>query len=402
MKRKRRRVVMIAACFLGLGCGARTALDIPVPCVAIEPDAPAVVVSLTTERELGPVDLVILSDVSQSSGFYLRGIQRALAGQLVPSVRALSDEACVGLATFSDFPEGVCGNPADHPFRLVAPACADPELLDERLASLYAYGGGDTASASNVEALYQLATGEGVTPWVRPQASCPDETDGYACFRRDALPLILHFADSPFHNGPRGLHRYEDASCPGVSSAAHQYEEAVSALRAIAARVVSFHPRGVSADAIADLAALGRDTRSLGADGRPLVFDLGPDARALAEVIPVAMSLAGAGLPIDVNAVLVDPDPFDAIDPRVLVEGIFAARAIPATGVRAIEREAGVFRDAVGSVQLEFELALRHAPGVRAGRYRLGIELRADMRAVIDRRVLDVVVTGADAACGGR
>lgn len=383
----------------GASCGARTGLEVPVPCIALAPEGPPLRVELDTERRLGPVDVVILLDESQSAGYYFRALQATLRSRIVPALGALDGDVQLSLALFNDFPEGDCGEPANLPFRMRTPIGSSIEAVDRALAAAFPYGGG-TDSASNVEGLYQLATGEGVGSWVRPATGCPPGTEGYACFRPEALPLILHFADSPFHNGPGGSHPYSDpAACPVVAPYAHTYEEAVEALRWVHARVLTFYPRGVTSEAIADFERLARDTESLRSDGSPLVFAMANEPR-LDPVVPEAIVGISDALPVDVGAFIVDGDPTDGVDARDLVSAVLASRAEPPSGVRAIDREGGRFLGAVGDVRLHFELELRADAGVPPGRYRVTIVFRAEGRGEIGRRSLDVVVEGSDVRCG--
>jgi len=62
--------------------------------------------------------------------------------------------------------------------------------------------GGADGPESQVESLYQIATGEGLGSWV-PAYAGPDCV-GAPCFREGALPIIVMFTDAPMHNGPPG------------------------------------------------------------------------------------------------------------------------------------------------------------------------------------------------------
>jgi hypothetical protein len=67
--------------------------------------------------------------------------------------------------------------------------------------------------------------------------------------------------------------------------------------------------------------------------------------------------------------------------------------------VASIEREAGVFRGVVSGTDLLFQLRLRNdaiVPGPTARRFRLEIIFRGDGRTRLDRRIIDIVIPGAD------
>src|SRR5690606_11836371 len=122
----------------------------------------------------------------------------------------------------------------------------DLTAVQAALGRLAAAGGGD-GPESATEALYQTATGEGGTwtfasgaPTFRlAPAFCPSVPDevgrrrGYPCFRPGSLPIVVLVTDALFHNGPGGSNAYA-----GISPAPHTFDQAVSALNAIGARLI--------------------------------------------------------------------------------------------------------------------------------------------------------------------
>src|SRR5699024_6629717 len=120
---------------------------------------------------------------------------------------------------------------------------------------------------SQVEALYQLATGAGIGRFVSPSLGCPMGGQGYACLRRDALPVILLFTDAEMHNGPGGQHPY---SSTRLGVAPHSFTETMKALHDLGAKVIGFDSGGgVARD---ELRAIARATGTIGERGDPLVY----------------------------------------------------------------------------------------------------------------------------------
>ncbi len=56
------------------------------------------------------------------------------------------------------------------------------------------------------QALYSLATGLGLGPWVPTRGACANGGSGYACFRDGSVPVILVITDAPIHGGPSSGH----------------------------------------------------------------------------------------------------------------------------------------------------------------------------------------------------
>ena len=139
----------------------------------------------------------------------------------------------------------------------------------------------------------------------------------------------------------------------------------------------------------------------MGPSGEPLVFDLGVDSVNTAGALVSALATFSESTPVNLDAVLVDPNPDDAFDPRTLVERIEAIEARPSGGVSAIDREAGVFTGVRASTRVVFGRVLRNdiAPGPRTERHVIEVQVRVDARAVIESQLVEIVIPGLD---GGR
>src|SRR5690606_16624524 len=118
-------------------------------------------------------------------------------------------------------------------------------------------GNGLDRPESQVEALYQVATGEGIGSYVPPSFGCPTGGFGYPCFRVDALPVVLLFTDAPFHAGPGGSNAY---TC-SISPPPHSYAQAVAALDALSIRVIGLYSGG--GEGLGDVNAIAVDTNAL-------------------------------------------------------------------------------------------------------------------------------------------
>ena len=218
-------------------------------------------------------DVLFLMDTTGSMSGEITQIQARLGDTIIPGLATEIADVRFAVASHDDFPVGGYGSLGDTPFRLVQPITASVPTTQSAVNSLFASGGAD-APESQVEALFQAATGAGIGSFVPAHGGCAGGSGiGYPCFRPGATPIILLFTDADFHNGPVGAFPYS-----GVFPTPHTYAQAVSALNAIGAKVLGLMSGIAARD---DLLAIARDTGAVAADGTPIVFDIGSDGRSL-------------------------------------------------------------------------------------------------------------------------
>lgn len=393
------------------GCGAKTGLDVPdasrqqprdagrdsgldagIPCIEVPLDGGAIEVPLDIEAELARADVLFLVDTTASMQDEINQIRSGLRDRIAPGIADAIPDSALGVAHFEDFPEGMCGEAGDVPFRLLAPITSDLNRVQAAVDALR-LGNGLDRPESQVEALYQVATGDGFGRFIPPSFGCPGGGVGYPCFRPDALPIVLLFTDAPFHNGPGGTNPYTCTLFPPP----HTYAQAVEALNRFGVRVIGMY----SADdgvGRSDVVAIARDTGAMDGD-RPLVFDIGGRAQRLSEDVVTAIRTLADVIEFDVDTVLVDPDPGDGIDPRTFVEELVAVRAEPMDRIRGIDRDTNTFLGVRAGTRIYYQLRLRNdavVPGPEPRRFRLEIVFRGDRRTRLGSRIVEIVVPGAD------
>ncbi|MEM7448245.1 MAG: vWA domain-containing protein [Myxococcota bacterium] len=368
-------------------------IEVAIPCVEVRPESESTVLPLETQAQIGKADVVFLIDTTASMMSEIDRIRGGLRDRIVPAARDALTDVRFGVATFADFPVGDYGRPGqDLPFVLRLQNTDDVASVQATMNSI-GLGEGSDEPESQVEALYQLATGDGIGAFVPPSAGCATGGQGYVCFREDALPVILLFTDAPFHNGPSDDGRLA-FPYSFIDPPPHTYSEAVVELNRLDARVIGFD----SGRAENHLSRLAEDTQTLDEDGDPLVIELGANGEGLNDrVVRAIQTLAGAVV-FDVDARYQDLDLRDGIEVSEYVQAIAPVRATPAEGVSSIDEEAGVFRQVVSGTDLVFNLVLRDDIEVPPETIRFEIEVvfLGDGRTQLDRRRVEVVVPSED------
>jgi hypothetical protein len=197
----------------------------------------------------------------------------------------------------------------------------DSAVAAQDAVNLLFAGGGADGSESHVPALHAVATGcgdGGGTYGIPddPGGACGDgEPIGYPHFRPGAVPIIVLFTDTTFHNGPDGYDSY--GSIPGVTPPT--YDQAVAALNAIHARII-----GVDSGWAIHLAQLGTDTGTVDAAGNPFVY--AQSSGDFGTLVVDAVLAVAQGVPMDIAARGVD-DPSDAVDAMAFIDRIVPAAA---------------------------------------------------------------------------
>jgi len=400
---------ILVAALLTAGCGAKTGLEVPdgavdagldagIPCVEVTLDGGPVNLPLETQAELARADVVFLIDVTASMMEEIEQVRDKLRDRLAPAIYAEIPDVHFAVATFADFPVEPYGDPTDNPFTLMLPMTEALSLVQAAVDAID-LGNGQDAPESQVEALYQVATGEGLGGYIPASFGCPSGGTGYPCFRGDALPIILLFTDAPFHNGPGGRNAYAGA----ISPSPHSYQDAVSALGALGVRVIGFNSG--AGDAARDLREIATETNAVNTDGAALVYDIGRRGEDLGTGVVDAMKNFADAVVFDIDALASDPDPGDGVDVTAFVESIAPLRAVPADGVESIDTVAGVFRGVRAGTTVVFQLRIRNdavIPGPHARQFLLEIIFRGDGRTLLGRRLVRIVIPGADGAgCDG-
>lgn len=293
--------------------------------------------TLQFSTSLHSADLFILVDTTGSMGAVLSVLQERLSSTVVPKAAELIPDLHIGVGSFQDVPKGPYGMSSDAVLSITQTPSADPKKVQSGVNAL-ALGGGGDGPEGGVIALYALATGRGFSPYLAAAASCTAGGIGYACFRPDAVPIVLLISDAEFHNGPSGENPYI-----GFEPALPTYAATLAALRAIHARVISIQmTAGYATTALAPLPSsspiepapvlpsttiaqqmqtLSRDTGAVTGDGAPLFFEIDNMASTLDARVVDAVRAVAQRVPIEVSTVLRD-DPKDEVDATKLVERI--------------------------------------------------------------------------------
>ena len=415
---------LYGCCFAGIialataGCGAKTGLYVPdsgdngpvdggtpldmrdaaldaPPCIEVPFDGGPVDLQLDVSAEVGRADIAFLIDRTASMGEEIDRIRDQLRTRLAPAIREAIPDSQLAVATFADFPIQPYGleSDGDSPFELRQRATSDVAEVQAAVRTIELSNGRDVEE-SQVEALYQLMTGAGIGRFVPPSGGCPGGGFGYACFRDNALPVVLLFTDAEFHNGPFG-HPYND---PPISPRPATYAQAIEVLTARGARVIGFNSSEEPALVRRTLARLAEDTDTV-ADGSPLVFDIGRSGAALGDSVVDAIRTFAGTVRQDIDAVLSDGDRTDGVDPLVFIEAIVPVEAIPADGISGIDVVTATFLDARAGTQLFWQVRLRNdafVPGDRPQRFRVRVTFRGDRRRLLGETLIDIVVPATD------
>jgi len=359
-----------------------------VPCVDAPLGGAPQVFELGFEARITAADLVFLVDTTGSMGSLIAEIEDTLQSRLIPGLSALVPNLQMAVASYRDFGFRPYGDFGDEPYELLQGSTADVALLQRAVERMHARGGGDQPE-SGVEALYQIATGEGLAGYVE-RTRCEGDGRGGACLRPDAVPIVLVFTDAPFHNGPTLGETYAT-----VRPRPHTYAQTIDALNAGGYRVLGMSVLGglTGRPTREDLEATARDTGAVTSSGEPLVLDLGADSgRPLVSRMVDAFERLVEDTPIDVDAVVEDADAGDRVDATRFVERIVPASATPASGARV---EGERFVDVEPGTRVRFRIEVRNRflrPTSRRQAFGLRVTLREDGVAPLRSRVFEVVV----------
>lgn len=221
------------------------------------------------------VDIMFLVDVSGSYGSSIAQFKRQ-AVDLVNAFRTSGNDVHTGIASFADTPVHPWGSTGDYAFRLDQPLTDDSESTISAINSLTLKGGNDTPE-SQLEALYQLATGSGRSVPSNPASDLESSTTGW---REGSLRIIFLATDAAFHSSTNEDDGFYSEGYPGPG-----WTETVNALNGMGIRVYGLE-RGYN---VPDVAAIVAQT-----DGE--VFQLDSASSDIVSKVVEALDSAAAML----------------------------------------------------------------------------------------------------------
>jgi len=412
------RCLLLAALLLGLpACGSKTGIyapDVdagadagvdagpppppPRPCVEAPIGAGEVRAQFDIPASLAVIDLMFLIDSTGSMRDEIDAVRRGLRERVVPGIRAAIPDAAFGVALFGEFPVSPHGGSTVQAYELRSPITTEVTLVEAALDETPTWGNRDDPEAT-IEGLYQVATGGGygttaTAGYIPASLGCPGGGFGGACFRDDALPIIMLITDAPMHNGPPGVAPvapYEFVPAP------HSYGETIAAITRADILIVSLgasDPGGTRP--ATHLRQLASDTNSLDASGEPLFFDIGGRGDGIGDEIVNAVQFIASDVPLDVDAIAEDI-PGDAVDADVVLRGVRAVSARPMTNVERVEGD--TFFGVVPGTSLTFAVLVDASdlePAVERRVFPARVLFRASGRSRLEQRELDIVVPGED------
>ncbi|HEY3353804.1 MAG TPA: hypothetical protein VGQ83_11190 [Polyangia bacterium] len=254
---------------------------------------------LDFKTDVRSLDVFFAMDTTGSMAEEITNLQSTVSSTIVPQIQAQIPDTQFGVGAFEDFPDspsftygaahgsdcGAGGIAApDQPFSLFQAVTADLALVQTGLTHLTngpgkPIGCGMDLPESMIEALYQVATGDGLTGPALASVPANHTGVGGVAYRAGSMPVVIPITDSMSHAPGEG-------TICGASGDSVNYTGAVGAvahgrlptkdkLNAICAKVVgvaSIDSRFPDCSGLADEEDFARAT---GARVKPSVWDVG-------------------------------------------------------------------------------------------------------------------------------
>lgn len=198
---------------------------------------------LDFKTDIRSLDVFFAMDTTGSMGGAIDNLKSSLVTGIITPMKAQIPDSHFGVGRFDDFPirnsSASYGSGEDQPFALITPITGDQTKVVAGVNLLGLHSGADIAE-SLIEALYQVATGEGLTG-PHPTSVAPNHTGiGGVAYREGSMPVVVPITDAPSHTvGEAGTAGYcgFDYADP-VAPVAHSRQQTKDALDKICAKVV--------------------------------------------------------------------------------------------------------------------------------------------------------------------
>ncbi|MCZ7680032.1 MAG: hypothetical protein M5U28_15205 [Sandaracinaceae bacterium] len=287
--------------------------------------------TLQFSTSLQRADVYFMMDNTGSMGGTISALQAGLSSTVIPDIRARIPEAWFGVGGFDDYPNAywgygepcstdTAGIAHDAPFfqyQIMTSSVTAAQTAVNRYRTNCGYDGPESA----VAALYSLASRNNLGGQARfistgsTPPTCPAGYRGAACFRPDAVPIIIVMTDVDQHNSPTC-----SPSFWGTYACDYRYEPSGPAWTTMTASLATLNARAVGISTSiygrAFLERLVTDTTiARGAPGPASSYVLdAPSGSGLSTAVTDAVRRA-AEVPLDVSARATDiADPGETID----------------------------------------------------------------------------------------
>jgi hypothetical protein len=189
---------------------------------------PSAVDPISVTVQIRTADVYFLMDTTGSMGGEIENLQDDLtrgtftpgcSGGIIGAIRCAIPDAWFGVGRFDDYPVSPYGGGTDVVYENLLSIGSSTAAAQTAVNALGLHWGND-GPESNTQALYAIATGDGLGPYLPARTGCPAGTFGYPCFRDGTVPIVVHFTDAPFHNGPTTAHDYAIGTRPTLPATA--------------------------------------------------------------------------------------------------------------------------------------------------------------------------------------
>ncbi len=280
--------------------------------------------TLQFATSLQKADVYFLVDTTGSMGGELAQLQAGLTSTIIPNVRARISDAWFGVGGYEDYPLSPWGGTGDIPFyqeTVMTSSVSGAQSAVNRLA----LGWGNDYPESLVPALWSLASGSAIAYGEAPP-SCGAGRLGFACFRPDAVPVVVILTDAISHN-------YPTTDYTGISPTPPTYSNAMGALNGIGARVVGISSGGTDVRGMLLDFSASTDTRDSSGSSDPFFFQIASNGTGLTTSVVDAIENA-AEVPIDVSARATDVmDAGETVDAVAAFVDYLETRTTAASGL---------------------------------------------------------------------
>jgi hypothetical protein len=239
------------------------------------------------------LDVFFLMDTTGSMNGEIQNLQSALNTVVTPGIKSAVADSQFGVGSLQDFPilpygvaSGCPGGQGDQPFRLFQPITNILTSVANAVTALapsgVPIGCGNDFPEGGLEAIYQAATGEGLTTPSPTNIPANHTGVGGVGFRAGVMPTIVTITDAFTHGTGEtatcttNTTTWQSAYAGAVAAAAHSRAQTKTALNNICARSVGIAairtdvPLACSADEyLRDLAT------ATGARVPPVAWDVG-------------------------------------------------------------------------------------------------------------------------------